>query len=206
MHLFGIPRAKTPVCTTELVSLASCAEAWAANNIKHLALTGSTVSEQIAWHEDIERVFKTRVGFPGAHDPGRQLTRLFGMLHEKRSRDCGIRKSFVVDPAHQIRMILEYPLNVGRNSEELLRVMRALQLRAETGVATPADWYSGDVVIVNDDRPEAEVIAEFGNGSIWLTDYLRVVTPRNPRVVSGSAAAIVPGMPNEAAGRDALSR
>jgi len=179
VHLFGIPKAKTAVCTTELVSLAASADAWKAGGVKHLALTGSTVGEQIEWHEDIEAIFGTEIDFPGAHDPGLQLARLFGMMHEKRSRDSSIRKSFVIDPAHQIRMIFEYPLGVGRNSEELLRAIKALQTRAVSGVATPADWYFGDLVIINDGRSEDEVIAEFGSPSIRLTPYLRVVTPRN---------------------------
>ena len=143
-----------------------------------MKLVGALVTH---YHQDHigGSIFGMEIDFPGAHDPGLQLTRLFGMLHEKRSRDCGIRKSFVIDPAHQIRMIFEYPLGVGRNSEELLRVIRALQMRAGSGVATPADWYYGDLVIISDGRSEDEVIAEFGSPSVRLTPYLRVVTPRD---------------------------
>lgn len=180
VHLFSIPRANTPVCTTEVVSIASCADAWEANNVKHLALTGSTVGEQIAWHDEIEAVFKTPVTFPGAHDPGLRLSQLFGMLHEKQARDRSIRKSFIIDPAHRIGVVHEYPLFVGRNTEEILRTIKALQLRSDTGVATPADWYGGDVVVIPDDRPEEDVIAEFGAASVRLTPYLRVVSPQAP--------------------------
>ena len=180
VHLFSIPRAHTPVCTTEVVSIASCADAWEANNVKHLALTGSTVGEQIIWHDEIESVFKTPVNFPSAHDPGLRLSKLFGMLHEKQARDRSIRKSFIIDPAHRIGVVHEYPLFVGRNTEEILRTIKALQLRSDTGAATPADWYGGDVVVIPDDRPEDEVIAEFGTASVRLTPYLRVVSPQSP--------------------------
>jgi len=178
VHLFSHPAAHTPVCTTELVSIAASAEAWAACNTRHMALTGSTVADQIAWHEEIEALFDTEIDFPGAHDPGLQLARLFGMMHEKESSDWTIRKSFLIDPALRLQMIFEYPVYIGRNTEEILRVVKALQLRAETGAATPADWYGGDIAIVADDRCETEVVEVFGNQSMRLTPYLRVVSPR----------------------------
>lgn len=178
VHLFSHPAARTPVCTTELVSIAASAEAWTANNTKHMALTGSTVADQIDWHEEIETLFQTEIDFPGAYDSRLQLSRLFGMMHDKESRDWPIRKSFLIDPALRLQMIFEYPVYIGRNTEEILRVVRALQLRSATGAATPADWYGGDIAIVASDRPEQEVIEHFGNGSVRLTPYLRVVSPR----------------------------
>jgi peroxiredoxin (alkyl hydroperoxide reductase subunit C) len=72
-------------------------------------------------------------------------------------------------------MIFEYPVFVGRNTDEVLRVAKALQLRDRTGAATPADWYDGDIAIISDNRPEADVIREFGVGSTQLRPYLRVV-------------------------------
>ncbi|WP_111733127.1 redoxin domain-containing protein [Roseovarius amoyensis] len=180
VHLFSTPHAGTPVCTTEVVSIASCADAWEANNVKHLSLTGATITDQLAWHDEIEAVFKTPIHFPCAYDPGHQLSKLFGMMHEKQATDRSIRKSFIIDPAHRIGLIQEYPLYVGRNTEEILRIVKALQVRSETGAATPADWYGGDMVVIVDNRPEKEVIAEFGNASVRLTPYLRVVSPRGP--------------------------
>jgi len=178
VHLFSHPAAFTPVCTTEVASLASYDAAWDANNVKVLGLTGSTVPELKAWHQEIEEFFDTRVTFPTAHDPGLQLSRLFGMMHEKESQDWAIRKSFVIDPALRLQMIFEYPIFVGRNTEEILRVIQALQLRAKTGAATPSDWYSGDVAIIPDDVSEEEVWAHFGTTSTRLRKYLRVALPR----------------------------
>lgn len=185
VHLFSVPKAKSPVSTTFLASLASCADAWESSNVKNLALSRSTVSEQIAWHDEIEVIFRTSINFPGAYDHRAQLSRLLGMVHEKKSSEYGIHKSFIIDPAHRIGIIYEYPPLIGRNAEEILRVVKALQLGAASDVATPAGWYDGDLVLIPDDRPEENIIAEFGARSTYLTDYLRVVTPRSPDVDAG---------------------
>ncbi|MDZ7710732.1 MAG: redoxin domain-containing protein [Roseovarius sp.] len=175
VHLFSHPAANTPVCTTEMASIASLADEWEAANVKHLAFSGSTLDEQRTWHDDIKRLFGLEIGFPCAHDPGLQLSRLFGMMHEKSDADRPIRKSFIINPAMCVSMMFEYPSFLGRNIEEMLRVVKALQLRDETGAATPADWQGGDMVIIPDNRSETEVMRQFGAGSDRLLPYLRVV-------------------------------
>ncbi len=174
IHLFSHPAANTPVCTTEMASIVALSDEWRAADVRHLALSGSPIDEQRAWHGDIAGLFGLEVDFPCAHDPGLHLSRLFGMMHEKSDSARPIRKSFVVDPAMRVAMLFEYPSFLGRNFEEVLRVIRALQLRAETGAATPADWQGGDMVIIPDNRPESEVIRQFGTGSERLLPYLRV--------------------------------
>lgn len=175
VHLFSHPSAFTPVCTTELASIASYGDSWDRHNIKNLALTGSSLYEQAAWHEEITDLFDVEIDFPCAHDAGMRLSKLFGMMHLKESQEWPIRKSFLIDPAQQVRMIFEYPIFVGRNTEEVLRVARALQLRDQTGAATPADWYEGDMAIIPDQRSEAAVFQDFGAESTRLRPYLRVV-------------------------------
>lgn len=175
-HLFSHPAAKTPVCTTEMASIASLAQDWQEANVKHLALSGSNLDDQRAWHDDITRLFGLEIGFPCAHDAGLHLARLFGMMHDKADAARPIRKSFLVDPAMRVSMIFEYPTFIGRNIEEILRVIKALQVRAETGAATPADWEGGDMVIITDNRSEEDVIRQFGTGSNRLLPYLRVVS------------------------------
>lgn len=177
VHLFSHPAAKTPVCTSEIASVASYSAAWKAANVKNLALTGSTLDEQTQWHADIARLFNVKVDFPCAHDPDLKLSRLFGMMHEKESEAWPIRKSFLIDPSQHLRMIFEYPIFIGRRTGEVLRVVHALQLRDRTGAATPSDWEDGDITIIPDDRSEAHVRKEFGAGSVRLSPYLRVVQP-----------------------------
>ena len=203
VHLFSHPAAHTPICTTELVSISASASAWDACNVRHMALTGSTVAEQVAWHEEIEAFFGTPIDVPGAHDPALQLTRLFGMRHEKQSTEFSIRKSFIIDPAQRIRMIFEYPINIGRNTEEVLRVIKALQMSTRTGAATPADWHDGDPVFIKDDRSEQDVVDVFGTGSLRLTPYLRVVTPQQGRTAMAGMAP--PRRPRSETGATAIA-
>lgn len=186
VHLFSHPAAFTPVCTTEIASIASHADSWDKHGIKNLALTGSTVQEQREWHADIEDLFDLPIDFPGAYDPGLRLSALFGMIHEKESSTWPIRKSFLIDPAQRVRMIFEYPVFVGRNTDEVLRVARALQLHDRTGAATPADWYDGDMAIIPDQRTEASVQRDFGETSTRLRSYLRVVGVAKTETWGGS--------------------
>lgn len=176
IHLFSHPAANTPVCTTEMAAIVALSQDWQEVGLKHLALTGSPLEEQCAWHEDIARLFGLTVDFPCAHDPGLKLSRLFGMMHDKSDAEHPIRKSFLIDPSMRVTMLFEYPTFVGRNIEEVLRVTRALQVRDDTGAATPADWQGEDMLIIPDNRSEAEVIRQFGNGSERLLPYLRVVS------------------------------
>lgn len=175
VHLFSHPAAFTPVCTTELASFASLNDEWKANNIKLLGLTGSSVDSQQRWHIEIEDLFDVSIDFPNGHDKGMNLARLFGMLHEHESPDWPIRKSFLLDPVMRVQMIFEYPIYIGRNTEEILRVAKALQLRAETGAATPADWDIGDMAIVPDTMTDATARRVFGAAPRKLTPYLKVV-------------------------------
>jgi peroxiredoxin (alkyl hydroperoxide reductase subunit C) len=181
VHLFSHPAALTPVCTTEMAALTDCGGECRALDLKNLALSGSSIDEQHAWHDDIRRLFGLSVDFPCATDPGNRLSRLFGMMHDKESTAWPIRKSFLIDPALHIRLIFEYPFFIGRNIEEVLRTTRALQLHDATRVATPADWDQGDLVIIPDTRPESEVIRQFGAQSQTLTPYLRVVENKSGR-------------------------
>jgi len=186
VHLFSHPAAFTPVCTTELASFASLAEDWRESDIKLLGLTGSSVDSQQRWHREIEALFGVSIDFPNGHDKGMNLARLFGMIHEHESLDWPIRKSFLLDPMMRVQMIFEYPIYIGRNSEEILRVAKALQLRAETGAATPADWDQGDMAIVPDTMSTSEARRVFGMEPRALTPYLKVVE---------CAAAALPDQP-----------
>ena len=177
VHLFSHPAANTPVCTTEIASIASYSAGWKAANVKNLALTGSTIEEQTQWHADIAQLFNVEVDFPCAQDTGLRLSKLFGMMHEKEAEAWPIRKSFLIDPSMRLRMIFEYPVFIGRRTDEIMRVLHALQMRDETGAATPSDWEDGDITIIPDDRPEAHVWRDFGANSTRLSPYLRVVQP-----------------------------
>lgn len=174
VFLFSHPEANTPVCSTEIGALACNEAEFRHLNTKVLGLTRSTLKEQITWHKDVSRIYKTDIWFPTAADPKGRLSSIFGMQHRKEHEQWPIRKSFIIDPSLRIRLIFEYPIFVGRSVEETLRVIEALQLHNRTGFATPADWFGGDPVLVPEDASEADVIRELGVRSVNVLPYLRV--------------------------------
>lgn len=179
--LFSHPAAFTPICTTEIMTLARYFEDFQAANTQLLALTGSAVDEQSKWHREIEQAFDVSIAFPGAEDIGGNLSKLFGMMHAKESQAWPIRKSFIIDPSMRIRMIFEYPIYIGRSTEETLRVLEALQMRDRTGASMPADWCEGAPLIIDDEISERLVVQTYGNPSSRILPYLRAVTPQQDR-------------------------
>ena len=188
VFLFSHPAACTPVCTTELGTLAAYGDDFKKLGVKALGITGSSVNEQLYWHADIEKLYDAPIWFPTAEDPGGQLASMFGMCHEKEHETQPIRKSFVLDPQMRIRMIFEYPIYVGRSIEETMRVISALQENERTGAAIPADWCDGDPVIVLDGTAETDVAREFHARSKYLLPYLRMVKRFRPKPGTDTAA------------------
>ncbi len=173
--LFSHPAAFTPVCTTELIALAAMQEDFDARNVKLLGFTGSSREKQAAWHADIEKKFGYHIGFPTIADENATLARAFGMIHEKESDAWPIRKSFILDPEMRIRLIFEYPIYVGRSTDEVLRSIDALQAVDRYGLAVPADWQPGEDLVYaeNDDAVgDARAVDTSRN---YRTPYLSLV-------------------------------
>lgn len=145
--VFSHPAAFTPVCTTEMISLAEAKNEFGARNVKLLGVTGSSIEKQRQWHDQIARLYGAEIDFPVVDDRNQALAKIFGMIHAKESSSCSIRKSFILDPQMKIRMIFEYPINIGRNTDEVLRAVDALQAADTFEVATPADWQLGEAFI-----------------------------------------------------------
>ncbi len=176
IHLFSHPAARTPVCTTEVTALASAQSDFEERNVKLLGFTGSSAQEQLAWHADIERLFNVTVDFPFVADESCQMAQKFGMLHEKQSKTWPIRKSFILDPQMRIRMIFEYPIFMGRGTEEIIRVIDALQIIDKTGLAVPADWEEGDSLLFVENMSDDAARQLYGKNFTRLTDYLAVIS------------------------------
>lgn len=174
-YVFSHPAARTPICTTELVALAAAKRDFARRNIKLLGLSGSTLEDQHDWHADILRLFGVQVDVPFVADTSGKMARAFGMIHDKEATDWPIRKSFIIDPLFRVRMIFEYPVHVGRSTDEILRVIDAARANDRTGLAVPADWIPGDDLVYAEDRTDAEMVAQYGKHFVRLTDYLGVV-------------------------------
>lgn len=176
--LFSHPAAFTPVCTTEMVALADARERFAARSVKLLGFTASQLEVQQSWHEDIHRTFGVTVDFPTVDDRNGTLARAFGMIHEKASTSWPIRKSILLDPQMRIRMIFEYPIYVGRSTDEVLRAIDALQAVDEHDVATPADWRLGQEYLCSEQHDAAHDEATYGNRLRRLTSYLAWIRPQ----------------------------
>ncbi len=175
--LFSHPAAFTPVCTTEMVSLAAAKQDFDDRKVKLLGFTASTIEDQRGWHDDIFNRFGFDIDFPTVDDQSGALARAFGMMHVKESASWPIRKSFILDPQMRIRMIFEYPIHVGRSTDEVLRSIDALQAADEHGVAIPADWQPGEEYLCSESHDARHDEVTYGDRVRRLTSYLALIRP-----------------------------
>lgn len=190
--LFSHPAAFTPVCTTELGAAARLDEEWARRGVKIIGLSVDGVEEHERWIADIDETQSVRVGFPVIADKDRRVSMLFGMLDPTNFRHgtglgetMTVRSVFVISPAKRVELVLSYPAYVGRNFDEILRVVDALQLSARYKVATPADWRPGEDTVVLPFVSEAEAEAMFARtgGVRRVRSYLRYVRDPSLRIL-----------------------
>jgi peroxiredoxin (alkyl hydroperoxide reductase subunit C) len=146
--LFSHPADFTPVCTTELVAFAQIAPELRKRNVELLGLSIDSTYSHIAWVRAIEQHFKTTIPFPIIADLNKEIATLYGMIMPGESKTETSRCVFVIDPNGILRAMIYYPLTTGRNTDEILRLIDALQTADKHGVATPANWRSGDKVIL----------------------------------------------------------
>ena len=147
--LFSHPADFTPVCTTELGRTAALRDEFAKRNTKAIAVSVDSVEDHKGWAPDIGEVGGTDLNFPIIADPDRTVSELYDMIHPGEGDTSTVRSVFVIDPNNKVRLTLTYPKSVGRNFDELVRVVDALQATDANPIATPADWRPGDRVIVS---------------------------------------------------------
>ena len=147
--LYSHPADFTPVCTTELGRTAALGEEFAKRNVKPIVLSVDSVEDHHKWAPDIGEVGGTDLNFPIIADPDRKVAELYDMIHPGEGDTSTVRSVFVIDPADKVRLTLTYPKSVGRNFDEILRVIDALQATDAAPIATPVDWRPGDRVIVS---------------------------------------------------------
>lgn len=176
--LFSHPADFTPVCTTELGLTAKLGPAFAERNVKAIALSVDSADRHVQWINDIEETQHTVVGFPIIADADRMVATLYDMIHPNQSETLTVRSLFVIDPKKKIRLTLTYPMSTGRNFDEILRVIDALQLTDAYSVATPGNWRDGDDVIIPLSFQDEEVIRlKYPKGYSAARPYLRL-TPQ----------------------------
>lgn len=171
---FSHPADFTPVCTTEMGRTAQLAQEFAARNVKPLGLSTDTVEEHLKWIEDVNDTQNTKLEFPIVADPDLKVSKLYEMIHPGESTTAAVRSVFIIDPNKKIRLTLTYPMSVGRNFDEILRVIDALQLNDSAKVATPADWRKGDKVIIPPSISNEAAKDIFPQGWEEIRPYLRI--------------------------------
>lgn len=145
---FSHPADFTPVCTTELSAFATEEPKFHAMNCKLLGLSIDSIHSHIAWVHNVKTNMGISMKFPLIADIDMSIAKLYGMLQPGESETAAVRAVFFIDPTGKIRLIMYYPLNVGRNMEEIFRVLNALQVSDEYKVAMPLNWKPGMKVIV----------------------------------------------------------
>lgn len=147
--LFSHPADFTPVCTTELGRTAALKDDFGKRNTKAIAVSVDPIEDHHGWAPDIGEVGGTDLNFPIIADPDRAVSEAYDMIHPGEGDTSTVRSVFVIDPSNKVRLTLTYPKSVGRNFDEIVRVIDALQATDAAPIATPADWRPGDRVIVS---------------------------------------------------------
>jgi alkyl hydroperoxide reductase subunit AhpC len=178
--LFSHPADFTPVCTTELGLTAKLKPEFDKRKVKAIALSVDPAESHASWIKDIEATQQTVVGFPIIADADRRVATLYDMIHPEQSATATVRSVFVIDPKKKVRLTLTYPMSTGRNFDEVLRVIDALQLTDAYTVATPGNWKDGDDVIIPLTVQDPEVIKQqYPKGYTAPRPYLRLTPQPN---------------------------
>ena len=183
--LFSHPKDFTPVCTTELGSLAKLKPEFEKRNVKVMGLSVDPVSDHIKWLDDIKDVCGLKPNYPIIADEKLEIAKLYNMLQVDLEASSSegrtaldnqtVRTVFIVGPDKKVKLFLTYPMTTGRNFHELLRVIDSMQLTAKHKVATPADWKKGEDVIIVPAVKDEEAKKLYPNGWETLKPYLRKV-------------------------------
>ena len=184
--LFSHPKDFTPVCTTELGTMARMKPDFDKRNVKIIGLSVDPVDRHASWSKDIEETQGYPPNYPMIGDTNLTVSKLYGMLPANTAGSSEgrtpadnqtVRNVYVIGPDKKIKLLISYPMTTGRNFDEVLRVIESLQLTAKHSVATPANWKSGEDVIIATSVSDEQARTKFPQGWKTLKPYLRV-TPQ----------------------------
>ena len=183
--LFSHPKDFTPVCTTELGTMAKLKSEFDRRNAKVIGLSVDPVDDHQRWAKDIAETQGTAPNYPLIGDADFAVSKLYGMLPASASGDPlqrtaadnqTVRNVFVIGPDKKVKLILVYPMSTGRNFDEVLRVIDSMQLTAKHKVATPVNWKHGDDVIIVPSVSDDDARKAFPNGWKAPKPYIRIVS------------------------------
>lgn len=146
--LFSHPADFTPVCSTEFIEFARSYDDFEKINVQLIGVSIDSVFSHIAWIRDLEQIGGIQVKFPVIADLDQKVSSAYGMVHETVADTATIRAVFAIDPKGNVRALIYYPMQLGRNIDELFRVFQALQIADANGVSCPANWRPGQPVVV----------------------------------------------------------
>lgn len=169
--LFSHPADFTPVCTTEMMGFAVRKEEFAKLNTQLIGLSIDSIHSHLAWVDNVRNHSGVYLDFPIIADIDMKVSKLYGMLQPNESETSAVRAVFFIDPSTKIRLIMYYPLNVGRNMEEIMRALQALQMADKHKVAMPLDWKKGDKVIVPPPKTLAEMDERLADTTVEKVDF-----------------------------------
>ena len=169
--MFSHPADFTPVCTTEMSGFATRRPEFDALNTELLGLSIDSVHAHLGWVQNVRKNTGVYFDFPIIADIDMKVSKLYGMLQPNESETAAVRAVFFIDPKKKIRLIMYYPLNVGRNMNEILRALEALQTSDKYKVAMPLDWKKGDKVIVPPPKTLDEMNDRLKDESLELVDF-----------------------------------
>ena len=179
--LFSHPKDFTPVCTTELGTMAKMKAEFDKRNTKIIGLSTDPVEDHKKWAKDIEETQGAKVNYPMIGDPDLKVAKLYDMLPAeavagKRTAadNATVRTVFIIGPDKKVKLMLFYPMTTGRNFDEVLRVIDSMQLTSKHKVATPANWKQGQDVIISGSVNDEEAKKLFPNGWKAPKPYLRI--------------------------------
>ena len=169
--LFSHPADFTPVCTTEMSGFAQRKPEFDERKTKLIGLSIDSVHAHLAWINNVRTNTGVYFDFPIIADLDMNVSRHYGMLQPNESETSAVRAVFFVDPNRKIRLIMYYPLNVGRNMDEIIRVLDALQTADKHGVALPLNWNKGQKVIVPAPKTADEMNTRIADKSLEKVDF-----------------------------------
>jgi len=173
--LFSHPKDFTPVCTTELGSVAALRSEFDRRGVKVIGLSVDPLESHQKWTGDIEDITGHALNFPLIADPDRAISRLYDMIHPNASETVTVRSVFVIGPDKKVKAMLTYPMTTGRNFDEVLRLLDSCQLTAKHTVATPVNWKPGQDVIIPPAVSNEQAAAKYPDGLKTVKPYLLVI-------------------------------
>lgn len=169
--LFSHPADFTPVCTTEFVAFAERAKAFAERNAQLIGLSVDSVPAHIAWLRNIEQHFGVKIDFPVIADLDMKVAQKYGLIHPGASETATVRAVFIIDDKGIVRALIYYPMNLGRNIDEILRALEALQTADAHACSMPANWRPGEKVVVPPPQTLADAAARAQSSEYEVVDW-----------------------------------